>query len=209
LNAGYRIAKLVGIFTFWELRLRNPLSSCKIREYVVVWQSPELAETQKLEPTWRAKMKLSGNQFNYSSARLIAAVTLLATLAFAPGVVLAADKDAHMDRAELHIKDMHAKLKITAAQEPQWAKVAQAMRDDATTMDALTKARSDHANDMTAVDDLKSYGDIVDAHADGIKKLTPAFADLYASMSDPQKKAADTLFRRGEHAAGHKISKAK
>ena len=154
-------------------------------------------------------MKLSGNQFTYSSVRLIAAATLLATLAFAPGVVLAAGKDAHEDRAELRIKDMHAKLKITAAQEAQWGKVAQAMRDDAKTMDALTKARADHAKDMTAVDDLKSYGEITDAHADGIKKLTPVFADLYASMTDAQKKEADALFRHGGHEHGHKMSKSK
>ncbi|MDB5991879.1 MAG: hypothetical protein JWQ10_3282 [Herbaspirillum sp.] len=155
-------------------------------------------------------MKLSGNQFTYTGARLIAAATLLATLAFAPGVVFAADKDAHEDRTELRIKDMHTKLKITAAQEAQWGKVAQAMRDDAKTMDTLTTARLAHAKDMTAVDDLKSYGEIVDAHADGIKKLTPAFADLYATMSAPQKKTADDLFRRGgDHEHGKKTPKGK
>src|ERR1700693_5085718 len=154
-------------------------------------------------------MKLSGNQFTYARARIIAAATLLATLAFAPGMVIAADKDAHEDRAERRIKDNHAKLKITAAQEAQWTKVAQAMRDDAKTMDTLTKDRADHAKDMSDVDDLKSYGNIVDAHADGIKKLTPVFSDLYASMSDAQKKQADILFRRGDHEHGHKMSKGK
>jgi hypothetical protein len=49
---------------------------------------------------------------------------------------------------------------------------------------------------MTAVDDLKSYGEIANAHADGIKKFIPVFESLYASMSDAQKKSADTLFRR-------------
>jgi periplasmic protein CpxP/Spy len=156
-------------------------------------------------------MKLNSNQFIYSSTRFIAAAALVATLAFAPGVVLAADKDAHEDRAELHIKDLHSKLKITAAQEDQWAKVAQVMRDDAKTMDTLTQARVEHAKDMTAVDDLKSYGEIAEAHADGVKKLTPVFADLYASMSDVQKKEADTLFRHGDkmHKQGHKKSEAK
>lgn len=51
-------------------------------------------------------MKLSGNQFAYASARLIAAdLFLVTTLAFTPGVVLAAGKDTHKDRAELRIKD--------------------------------------------------------------------------------------------------------
>lgn len=154
-------------------------------------------------------MKLNGNQFTYASARLIAAASLVATLAFAPGVVLAADKDVHQDRTELRIKNMHTRLKITPAQEEQWAKVAHVMHDDAKTMDALTQARVDHAKDMNAVDDLKSYGEITEAHANGIKKLTPVFADLYASMSDAQKKAADTLFRHGDHKHGRKMSKEK
>ena len=154
-------------------------------------------------------MKLSGNQFTYASARLMAAAALVTTLAFAPGVVFAADKDAHEDRAELRIKDMHAKLKITSAEEAQWAKVAEVMRDNGKTMDTLTQARVDHAKDMTAVDDLKSYGEIAQAHADGIKKLTPVFADLYASMSDAQKKQADNLFHHGYHKHGHMMSHTK
>jgi len=151
-------------------------------------------------------MKLSGNQFTYASTRLITAATLIATLIFAPGMALATDKDAHENRVELRIKDMHAKLKIMSAQEEQWGKVAQAMLEDAKTMDSLTQARIDHAKDMTAVDDLKSYGEIADAHAAGIKKLTPLFADLYAGMSDAQKKEADTLFRHGDHKHRHRKS---
>jgi hypothetical protein len=149
-------------------------------------------------------MKSTGKQFIY--ARLITSIALVATLAFAPGIVFATDKDAHEDRAELRIKDMHTKLKITSAQEEKWAKVAQAMLEDAKTMDALTQTRADHAKDTTAIDDLKSYGEITDAHANGIKKLTPVFADLYASMSDSQKKEADNLFREGDHKQKHKKS---
>ena len=155
-------------------------------------------------------MKLSGNQFIYASIRLIRSATLAATLVFLPGIALATDKEAHHeDRVELRIKDMHAKLKITPEQEEQWGKVTQAMLDDAKTMDALTQIRVDHAKEMTAVDDLKSYGEIADAHAAGIKKLTPLFADLYAGMSDVQKKEADTLFRHGERKHSHKKSVAK
>ena len=147
---------------------------------------------------------LKTNHFIYISTRLITSAALAATLVFAPGIALAIDKDAHEDRTELRIKDIHAKLKITSMQEEQWAKVAQAMLDDAKTMDALTQNRIDHAKDMTAVDDLKSYGEIADAHANGIKKLTPVFAALYADMSDVQKKEADALFREGDHKHGHK-----
>jgi periplasmic protein CpxP/Spy len=152
-------------------------------------------------------MKQSGIQFNLASARLIGAMVLAATLVFVPGAVFATAKVAHEDRAELRIKDMHTKLKITSAQEEQWVKVADVMRDNGKTMDTLTQARVDHAKDTNAIDDLKSYGEVAEAHADGIKKLTPLFADLYASMSDVQKKEADTLFRHGYHEnGGHKHS---
>jgi protein CpxP len=154
-------------------------------------------------------MTLSGNQFNYRSMRLIAAAALISTLAFAPGVVLGAEKDAHQDRTELRIKELHTKLKITPAEESQWAKVAETMRDDAKNMDTLIQDRLDHAKGMTAVDDLKAYSKIADARAEGVKKLIPEFTALYDSMSDAQKKEADTLFRNGEHKHGHKPSKAK
>lgn len=146
-------------------------------------------------------MERNSHQFTYATARALAAAALVATIAFAPGPVIAAKavaaKASSEDRAEARIKDMHAKLKITQAQEDQWSKAAQVMRDNAKTMDALTQARFEHVKSMTAVDDLKSYGEITDAHADGIKKFTPVFATLYAGMSDNQKQEADALFRHG------------
>lgn len=146
------------------------------------------------------------NEFNcLKGTHFMTAAIVAFTLAFAPGVVLAAGNDAHEDRVELRIKDMQAKLKITPTQEEQWAKVAQVMRDEAKTMDKLTQARVEHAKDITAIDDLKSYGEIAQAHADGIRKLTQAFSPLYDGMSDAQKKEADTLFRHGHRRHGHKM----
>ncbi|MGZ4994218.1 MAG: Spy/CpxP family protein refolding chaperone [Methylobacter sp.] len=153
-------------------------------------------------------MNPSGNRFTYARTRLIAAAVLSTALVLAPGAAIATDKNNRENRAELRIKDLHAKLKITPEQENQWGKVSQAMLDDAKTMDTLTQARIDHAKDMTAVDNLKSYGEIVDAHAAGLKKLTPLFADLYAGMTDEQKKQADALFRYGERKHSGKKAKA-
>ena len=147
-------------------------------------------------------MKRHGHHFSYAAARALAAAALVASFAFAPGQVIAANATRE-DRVEARITDMHAKLKITTAQEDQWTKVAQVMRENAKTMDALTQARFEHAKTMTAVDDLKSYGEITDAHADEIKKFTPIFATLYGSMSDVQKSEADALFRH----AGKRTSK--
>ena len=98
-------------------------------------------------------------------------------------------------RVEARIKTLHAQLKINSGEETQWQAVAQVMRDNASAVGSLVEQRKAQAGQMTAVDDLKSYEAITDAHADGLKKLIPAFETLYASMSDDQKKTADTLFQ--------------
>lgn len=150
-------------------------------------------------------------QFNGLSQRapkLLTAISFVAaSLALSPLTGIAASSDMKEDRAEQRIAHMHQKLNITSAQEAQWAKVAQVMRDDAKELDGLTRTRRDSAKSMTAIDDLKSYADIADAHSAGIKKMIPAFADLYAGMSDSQKKEADKLFREGEHGHRHSMTK--
>jgi hypothetical protein len=162
----------------------------------------------------RQIMKRITKQFTYPAA-LAVAVALLAFFVLVsatpsraaspesgPAAAVTASK---ADRVEARITELHTKLKITPAQEELWNNVTQVMRDDAKTMEALIKARSEKASTMTAVDDLKSYSDIAAAHADGLKKFIAAFEPLYAGMSDAQKKSADTLFR--QH--GHAKSKAK
>ncbi len=143
-------------------------------------------------------MKPNSNRFTHVAVRAVVAGALAATIAFAPSLGLAA-KAAAEERVEARITHMHAKLGITSSQEEQWAKVADVMRDNARAMDTLVEARHEHAKTMTAVDDLISYGEITDAHADGIKKLTPVFAALYDDMSKAQKAEADILFRHGDN----------
>ncbi|MGH6977281.1 MAG: Spy/CpxP family protein refolding chaperone [Stellaceae bacterium] len=107
---------------------------------------------------------------------------------------------------EARIKSLHSKLKITAAQEPQWQQVAHVMRDNAATTEKLVSERNAKVKTMTAVDNLQTYSDIAQAHADGLKKLVPVFDTLYGSMSDAQKKVADAVFRgiATHHRAAHK-----
>ena len=48
---------------------------------------------------------------------------------------------------------------------------------------------------MTAVDDLKTYQKFAQAHVDGLKNLLSHFEAFYAAMPDAQKKIADEVFR--------------
>ena len=99
------------------------------------------------------------------------------------------------EHVEARIAYLHTKLNITPAQEELWKNVAEVMLDNAKKMDELIKARSANAATMTPIDDLKSYSEIADAHADGLRQFIPVFEPLYASMSDAQKINADKLFR--------------
>ena len=106
-----------------------------------------------------------------------------------------AGKASHEQRVEDRIKYLHTQLKITSAQESQWNAFADVMRNNGETMGKLFEAR--HANpNVSALDDMKQYAEITQAHADGTKKLVDAFEPLYNSFSPEQKKLADTTFRR-------------
>ena len=153
---------------------------------------------------------------NNSLPRALAAATLLlGTVALAgpsyaktatPVATEDAAKTSPSDRIEKRISDLHGKLRITAAQETQWTAVAQAMRDNAKTMDALIKDRSANAGAMTAMDSLRSYEKLADAHEDGLKKFIPAFQSLYDKLSADQQKAADAAFRsHGSHEKHNKV----
>ena len=113
------------------------------------------------------------------------------------------DRDAQEDRVEVRIKELHRQLKITPAQEPQWNAFAQVMLENAREVDAVLNERSRNLHAMNAVEDLRSYEKLTDAHADGLKKLVPAFEALYETMSEDQKKTADAVFAKHERRPRH------
>jgi hypothetical protein len=104
-------------------------------------------------------------------------------------------KPVPADAVETRIKTLHTDLHITAAQESQWSQVAQMMRDNSKAMMDLRKQQAEDAKTLGAVDELKSYAAVIDAHAEGVHKFIPVFQSLYDSMSDAQKKTADSVFR--------------
>lgn len=148
-------------------------------------------------------MKQNSHPCAAVAMRTVAITALLATIAFASFQAVAAKASAE-DRVEARVTELRALIGITPTQEGQWGKVTEVMRDNAKTLDALVKVRSEQAKTMTAVADMKSYREIASAHVDGMSKLIPVFEVLYDSMSDAQKKEADEAFRLGHrHHHGH------
>jgi molecular chaperone GrpE (heat shock protein) len=99
------------------------------------------------------------------------------------------------DKVEQHINQLHAELHITSAQQPQWDQFAEVMRDNARSMEQAMQQRGSSLTTMTALDNMQSYSQIAQQHAQNMQKLTTAFQAVYDSMSEAQKKNADTIFR--------------
>jgi protein CpxP len=115
-----------------------------------------------------------------------------------------APANAQSEGVEQRIKQLHAELKITPDQDSKWNSVAQAMRDNASSMEKLVAEKQQQgATNMTAIDDLKTYQEFTQQHLDGLKNLTSAFSSLYDSMSDQQKKNADEVFAKFNRAEPH------
>jgi hypothetical protein len=130
----------------------------------------------------------------------LATTRALAQPAATPTTVSATATETKGETVEQRITNLHMALQITPGEESQWNGVAQAMRENAAAMDKLVATnRTSPPQNMSAVDDLKTYQQFAQAHVDGLKNLTSAFSTLYNTMPDAQKKVADQVFLTSGH----------
>jgi len=99
------------------------------------------------------------------------------------------------ERMEARIAELHQRLAITPAQEEQWRKLADTMRENAKEVEAKAYEREQALDTMSVIDDLRSYEALAKVHAENLGRLVEEFEPLYASMSPEQKKRADEEFR--------------
>ncbi|WP_206952259.1 Spy/CpxP family protein refolding chaperone [Trinickia acidisoli] len=120
----------------------------------------------------------------------------------APDMAASAPAGAHANKREARVEEriayLHSQLKITAAQEPQWKTFADVMRSNGQNMGRLFRQRTQAEHTQSALDNMKQYAELAQAHADDMKQLVDAFDPLYNSFSPEQKKLADTTFRQSE-----------
>jgi protein CpxP len=136
-------------------------------------------------------------------ATFLATPLSLAWAQNAPAKTVAAEAtETKGETVEQRITNLHAAMQITPDEEKNWNGVAQAMRENASAMDKLVAAnRTTPPQNMSAVDDLKTYQKFAQAHVDGLKNLISAFSTLYDTMPDAQKKVADKVFDTSERGA--------
>jgi protein CpxP len=82
------------------------------------------------------------------------------------------------------IKYLHDRLRITPEQEPLWAEVAQAIRDNVRDVTPLLKERFRATTSGSALDVLHSYEMLGEVQLDRLKKFIAAFEPFYAGLSD-------------------------
>ncbi len=103
------------------------------------------------------------------------------------------------DHIEGRLAYLRAELKITDAQLPQWNAFAAAARASATQMNDMMKQGSammmPGGSEQSLPQRLELAEKHMSAHLEMLRKLKSALQPLYASLSDDQKRSADTLFQ--------------
>jgi periplasmic protein CpxP/Spy len=79
------------------------------------------------------------------------------------------------ERVDHRIRELHSQLQITAGEEPLWNEFAQVMRENARDMDQVFMQRVQQYPMMNAVQNMQSYEQIAEQHAQRVQKLVPAF----------------------------------
>jgi hypothetical protein len=128
-----------------------------------------------------------------------------ATASTPAGAAPSLSKEA-LQRMEQHNKQLHDELGITSAEQPQWDKFAQTMRDNAAGMSQALSERGAKIMSMNADENMKSYAEVAQVHADNMKKAAAAFDALYNDLTPQQKQTADAVFRNhmATKAAAHR-----
>ncbi|MEO7435480.1 MAG: Spy/CpxP family protein refolding chaperone [Candidatus Binatia bacterium] len=148
-----------------------------------------------METTQRTRISLGGRAAAVAVGVLILTVPMVGSSKENPG------KATRGPEVETRIKTLRTELKITPEQESAWNDVAQAMRDNAKSMEDVRTRQATEERTASAPDMITAYGKTMDAHAEAIHKFASTFQPLYDSMSDAQKKTADSVFRARIHEA--------
>jgi LTXXQ motif family protein len=108
----------------------------------------------------------------------------------------------HQDLIDKRIRELHDQLSITDQQSQQWNGFTQTMRDNARNIGKAFRDRAKKLPSLNADQAMRSYAALAQLHADNMQRLAVAFSALYATLSDEQKKMADSLYRN-EHPKRH------
>ena len=108
-------------------------------------------------------------------------------------------------RVDQRIQAMRTALDVTPNEEAAFNHFAHVMRENATAMDNLLHQRMSDVRSMNALENMRSYEQLANQHAEDVRRLTAAFETFYDKLSPEQKQQADQMFRQraSEQIAAH------
>src|SRR5579875_3615830 len=113
-----------------------------------------------------------------------------------PAAVTPPHAAAHNPGAvERRIEQLHAQLRITPQEQSQWDAFAQTMRQNADNMRTAIDQRASQLDSMDAAQNMQSYAQLAQVHAQDMQQMASAFQALYQGMTPEQRQNADQLFR--------------
>ncbi len=95
---------------------------------------------------------------------------------------------------EGRIAFLHAELAITEAQEPLWAALAAALRQNATGMAQAAPADHGHGASSVVVGQLLDQQHALEARLDGLRAVNAALKPLADALTEEQRAILDALF---------------
>ena len=108
-----------------------------------------------------------------------------------PSIMLAQALAAPAPNLEANIANLHQRLAIMPAQEPQFEALANVLRQNARMM------ASAPSPGLNAVERLRTGIRFAQQDLEGMRRMLPALQALYAVLSPAQKQAADQVFSQG------------
>jgi periplasmic protein CpxP/Spy len=106
-------------------------------------------------------------------------------------MLLAQAPAAPAPNVEANIAQLHQRLQIAPAQEPQFDALANVMRRNAQMMSSTPPPNPN------AVETLRLAIQYGQQEIDGMRRLLPALQALYATLSPAQQQTANMVFRQG------------
>jgi hypothetical protein len=91
------------------------------------------------------------------------------------------------------IEDLKKRLRITAAQQPQFDAFTKIVEENAQKIGSVLRQEQPKVSG-NAVERLRASERVAEAQVDALKRLIPVFETMYASLSPEQKHTADQLF---------------
>jgi hypothetical protein len=82
-------------------------------------------------------------------------------------------------RVETRIKELHAHIGVTQVEAARWDKFDQVMRDNASDMDRILSEWAQRFPSMNALQDMQSYQQVAEAHAQHLQKLVAVFQQQF------------------------------